>query len=84
MIVYLQLLSVLLLTSSLVECMKLRKTPKVYNALITTDENLQPSKAYPLIQPVIQPLVPAIPAFYPVNAYEQYPSNAGKVTLKRS
>ncbi|KAG5672179.1 hypothetical protein PVAND_002329 [Polypedilum vanderplanki] len=73
-----KLLSVLILTLSLTECSKLRKTPKVYNALITTDENLQSSKTYPLIQPVIQPLVPAISAFYPINAYDQYSSNDGK------
>jgi hypothetical protein len=63
--------------------MKLRKTPKVYNALITTDENLTPSKTYPLIQPVIQPLIPALP-FYPINGYGQYSTanGDGTVTLK--
>ncbi|XP_011300076.1 uncharacterized protein [Fopius arisanus] len=31
----------------------LLKVPKVYNALITTDQNLSPSRAIPVIQPVI-------------------------------
>ncbi|XP_034935509.1 uncharacterized protein [Chelonus insularis] len=31
----------------------LRRVPKVYNALITSDQNLAPSKAYPVIQPII-------------------------------
>ncbi|CAK1602231.1 unnamed protein product [Parnassius mnemosyne] len=29
------------------------RTPKVYNALITSNQNLEPSKAYPVYQPVI-------------------------------
>ncbi|XP_055695433.1 uncharacterized PE-PGRS family protein PE_PGRS3 [Lutzomyia longipalpis] len=29
------------------------KSPKVYNALITTDQNLIPSRAYPVVQPTI-------------------------------
>ncbi|XP_058824937.1 tyrosine-protein phosphatase non-receptor type 23 [Topomyia yanbarensis] len=31
----------------------LLRTPKVYNAVITTDENLTPSRAYPVVQPVV-------------------------------
>lgn len=31
----------------------LRRKPKVYNALITTDEDLVQSRAYPVIQPTI-------------------------------
>lgn len=31
----------------------LRRKPKIYNALITTDENLVQSRAYPVIQPTI-------------------------------
>lgn len=33
---------------------ELLRTPKVYNALITTDQNLIPSRAYPVIQPSIR------------------------------
>lgn len=33
------------------ESAALLRTPKVYNALITTDQNLTPSRAYPVIQP---------------------------------
>lgn len=32
---------------------ELLRTPKVYNALITTDQNLTPSRAYPVIQPTL-------------------------------
>jgi len=63
----------------LTECAKLRKTPKVYNALITTDENLSPSKAYPIIQPVIQPAIPVLSPIYPV--YSQYSSSNQKVWI---
>ena len=53
------------------ECGLLR-TPKVYNALITTDDNLSPSRAFPVIQPVIQPIFnPIYPgAFF--DPYHQY------------
>lgn len=76
-LLFLQLLYVLLLTLALTECAKLRKTPKVYNALITTDENLSPSKAYPIIQPVIQPAIPVLSPIYPV--YSQYSTSNQKV-----
>ena len=59
------------MSSALTECAKLRKTPKVYNALITTDEELTPSKAYPLIQPVFQP-IPIFSPLYPVSYADQY------------
>lgn len=39
------------------ECAKLLKKPKVYNAIITTDEELGPSRAYPIIQNGI-PIIP--------------------------
>lgn len=73
----------MLISSTFSNCAKLRKTPKVYNALITTDEELTPSKAYPLIQPVFQP-VPLFSPLYPVSYADQYiPNNAdNKETLK--
>lgn len=43
----------------------LSRTPKVYNALITTDQNLTPSRAYPVIQPTIH----ESPFFYPPYGY---------------
>lgn len=30
------------------------RSPKIYNALISSDENLQPSHAYPLVEPVLR------------------------------
>lgn len=70
-----QLLTILLISSAVTDSAKLRKTPKVYNALITTDEELTPSKAYPLIQPVFQP-IPIFSPLYPVSYADQYlPSN---------
>jgi hypothetical protein len=59
--------------AALSECGVLRK-PKVYNALITTDENLQPSRAFPVIQPVIQETGIAYPfnSLYPYNFYDPY------------
>lgn len=51
------------------ESAALLRTPKVYNALITTDQNLTPSRAYPVIQPTIHD-----PSFYysPYNGYPYY------------
>lgn len=57
---------------TLMECAKLLRTPKVYNAIITTDENLSPSQAYPLIQPVIQPAIPVLSPFYPIDYFHQF------------
>ncbi|XP_031619723.1 uncharacterized transmembrane protein DDB_G0289901 [Contarinia nasturtii] len=45
----------------------LLRTPKVYNALITTDQNLTPSRAYPVIQPALQD-----PFFYGPYGYTPY------------
>lgn len=45
----------------------LLRTPKVYNALITTDQNLTPSRAYPVVQPTIQ-----APYFYSPLAYNGF------------
>lgn len=46
------------------------RTPKVYNALITTDQNLIPSRAYPLIQSTIH----EAPFYYPYgfNGFPTY------------
>lgn len=56
----------------------LLRTPKVYNAVITTDENLTPSRAYPVVQPVVHETGLAYPfgAFGPFglyNAFNGYP-----------
>lgn len=48
----------------------LRKIPKIYNALVTTDQNLAPSRAYPVIQPVVhRTAIGYVPPFYytPIN-----------------
>lgn len=46
----------------------LLRTPKVYNALITTDQNLTPSRSYPIIQPHIHETG---------LSYASYPSYSG-------
>lgn len=40
----------------LVKCSQsgLVRVPKIYNALITSDENLSPSHVYPVVEPVIR------------------------------
>lgn len=59
------------LSLALCECGLLR-TPKVYNALITTNDNLAPSRAFPVIQPVIQPIFnPIYPGSF-FDPYQQY------------
>lgn len=60
---------------ALIECAKLLRTPKVYNALITTDENLTPSRAFPIIQPVIQPAIPVFGSFYSSSIFDPYNRN---------
>lgn len=44
----------------------LRRNPRVYNALITTDQNLTPSRSYPVIQPHIE---------YPALSYSSGPGS---------
>ncbi|XP_058443201.1 uncharacterized protein LOC131425379 [Malaya genurostris] len=56
----------------------LLRSPKVYNAVITTDENLTPSRAYPVVQPVVHETGLTYPfgAFGPFglyNAFNGYP-----------
>lgn len=49
----------------------LLRVPKVYNAIINSSDNLTPSRAFPLIQPVVHetalgyPLSPVIPLYHP-------------------
>lgn len=45
----------------------LRRKPKVYNALITTDQNLTPSRAFPIIQSHLQETYS-----YPSYSYRSY------------
>lgn len=65
----------LTLSVAFIDSAKLLRKPKVYNAVITTDENLTPSQAFPIIQPVIQPTIPLLTPFYPTNLYESYNRN---------
>ncbi|XP_075149064.1 uncharacterized protein LOC142223038 [Haematobia irritans] len=50
----------------------LRRKPKIYNALITTDENLVQSRAYPVIQPTIHES--GIAHYHPFGPYGPYGS----------
>lgn len=50
------------------ESAALLRRPKIYNALITTDQNLTPSRAYPVIQPSIHDPF----AFYGPYGYSPY------------
>lgn len=45
------------------------RIPKVYNAVVTTDQNLKSSKAYPLIQPVLHEQY----AYYPYGPFDSFP-----------
>lgn len=47
---------------------KLLKTPRIYNAFVTSDEKLLPSQAYPAIAPVVQGIQ------YPLPGYIAAPS----------
>ncbi|XP_067616622.1 uncharacterized protein [Eurosta solidaginis] len=50
----------------------LRRTPKVYNALITTDENLTSSRAFPVIQPTIHESGVTHYPYGPYNPFSYY------------
>lgn len=56
---------------------ELLRTPKVYNALITTDQNLTPSRAYPVLQPTIHdsPFVYSPYNFSPYGFYDSFGFN---------
>lgn len=56
---------VLLLISSVVA--EPRRIPKIYNAVITSSENLEPSRAYPIVQPVLRPAAVAYQVQVPYN-----------------
>lgn len=62
---------IIILVIAFFECESaaLLRTPKVYNALITTDQNLTPSRAYPVLQSAIHD-----PFFYGPYGYNPYPS----------
>lgn len=56
-------------------CGGLLRTPRVYNALITTDQNLKPSQAFPVIQPTLHesPFIPySFNTFNPFNPFDPY------------
>lgn len=55
------------------ECGLLRQ-PKVYNAVITTDDNLQPSRAFPVVQPVLETGYGGYPFSY-LGGYPQFHGN---------
>lgn len=72
----LQTLLIVALIVRLGSCGLLR-TPKVYNALITTDQNLTPSRSYPIIQPHIHETgisYGSYPSYsgLPVSAYNSF------------
>lgn len=76
---FFQFLFVLSASIALTESAKLLRKPKVYNAIITTDENLTPSRAYPIIQPVLQPAIPFLSPFYPQTVFDPYSHTANDV-----
>lgn len=54
---------------------KLRRIPRIYNALITSDEELLPSQAYPAVAPVLRPAPLPFAPYYglaPVYAPASY------------
>lgn len=60
-----KLLILCVLTTAAFAAPGLLKVPKVYNAVITSNQNLSPSRAFPVIQPVIhRTAVGYVPPFY--------------------
>ncbi|XP_034830810.2 uncharacterized protein [Maniola hyperantus] len=54
------------------------RIPKIYNALITSNQNLEPSKAYPVYQPVLHN---AFPFPYQPVFYGDLPIGNGLITI---
>lgn len=48
------------------------RVPKIYNALISSDENLTPSHAYPILEPVFRTTALGV-AFPPIIVHPQKP-----------
>ncbi|XP_046629172.1 uncharacterized protein LOC124309534 [Neodiprion virginianus] len=59
----------------------LLRVPRVYNALVTSNQNLSPSRAFPVIQPVVHTTaVGYVPPFYYTQFAPQYPGpEAGRL-----
>ncbi|CAG9581575.1 unnamed protein product [Danaus chrysippus] len=57
------------------------RIPKVYNALITSNQNLEPSKAFPLYQPVLHN---TFPFPYQTIVYGDYPLTNGIIPVPSS
>jgi len=51
-----------------------RKVPKIYNALITSDQNLSPSQAFPILEPVVKTTAVGV-AFPPIVVQQSGPEN---------
>ncbi|BES91398.1 Hypothetical protein NTJ_04206 [Nesidiocoris tenuis] len=64
-----QLFQVVLVAAVAESSERLLKIPRVYNALITSNEDLLPSKAYPAVAPVIHHVPPGTP-FLPAHQIE--------------
>ncbi|XP_037028282.1 interleukin enhancer-binding factor 3 isoform X2 [Bradysia coprophila] len=65
--IFFLLLAIIATAIQLTHSATLRRKPKVYNALITTDQNLTPSRAFPVIQPHLQETYA-----YPSYSYRSY------------
>ncbi|KAL1129738.1 hypothetical protein AAG570_012682 [Ranatra chinensis] len=62
---------------------RLLRVPRVYNALITSDEKLVPSQAYPAVSPVLRPAAAATHVFFPAqpNSFQQEDFQTSKLPL---
>ncbi len=49
---------------------KLLKVPRIYNALITSDEKLLPSQAYPALAPIVQSIQYPLPGYVTTGLYQ--------------
>ncbi|XP_015593266.1 uncharacterized protein LOC107266847 [Cephus cinctus] len=59
------LLLILISIASIAASPGLLRLPKVYNALITSNQNLSPSRAFPVIQPIVhKTAIGYVPPFY--------------------
>ncbi|KAJ6632685.1 hypothetical protein Bhyg_16623 [Pseudolycoriella hygida] len=65
--IFIVLLVLIATAIQLTQSTTLRRKPKIYNALITTDQNLTPSRAYPIIQPHLHETYA-----YPSYSYRSY------------
>ncbi|XP_050537742.1 uncharacterized protein LOC126903568 isoform X2 [Daktulosphaira vitifoliae] len=68
----------LLSTVRQVAAVKMARVPRIYNALITSDQELIPSQADPIVSPVLHPLPFLVLPYTSYSMFSLYPTGTKK------